>query len=639
VALALLLVGLAPLALLSYQLVQENRAALTMQVLRTHAVAARTAADRTAAFLAPLRSLAAAVAASPEIAADPRSPASRALLAGLLEGRDSVAAIVLRSADGAEFIRAQRRDLGRVVDAALAAPATGPIARVRAADETWVRVSGPLAGGARVDVVASAAPLGDVVRTEEIGEEAALAIADASGAVVAASDPAVGLPSFPSRLVAAARTGVVSGSGRFEGANGGEVLGAWAPVPASDWFVLSRQPVSLAEAVARRLRQRSLLAVGLSVLLTAGLSAVAYRSVVRPIRGLVEAQRRVLGSTVPLAGAGNEISQLRESFRVLERRIRDQQDLGQVFLGRYQVVGVLGEGGMGTVFRGWDPKLQRPVALKTLRLGDGAPEDTRTRMVSQLLQEAVTVARLSHANIVSVFDVEDAPGAAFIAMELVDGTTLARLLRKMRVLPVAAAVPLGASIARGLEAAHAHGIVHRDVKPGNVLLGRDGSIKVADFGVAELMSSLARKEHLTFGTPGFLPPESVRGEGYDKAGDLFALGAVMYRCLTGHPAIPGKDPAEIMRNTLAGATPMDRWSVPVPEDVEALVMGLLAPKREQRSRTAGQVAEALERMAAGHGWRWTLAGNESDDDASDDARIHAGLVPTLHPRGKPRGGS
>jgi serine/threonine-protein kinase len=254
--------------------------------------------------------------------------------------------------------------------------------------------------------------------------------------------------------------------------------------------------------------------------------------------------------------------------------------------------------------------------------------------VSQLLQEAITVARFSHPNIVGVYDVEDSPGAAFIAMELVDGTTLGRHLAPGRALPPPEAVPLCAAIARALEAAHARGIVHRDVKPGNVLLGRDGSIKVTDFGIAELLSSLARREEVVFGTPGYLPPEALLGEGYDQAGDVFALGAVMYRCLTGHPAIPGKDPVEVARNTVHGATPMSEWGTPVPEELEALVMGLLATRRVLRQRTAGQVAELLERMAGQNAWRWTPTWAESDDRRADDADLHALLLPTLHLRGQ-----
>jgi serine/threonine-protein kinase len=630
-------VGLLPLALLSYQLVGDNRAALTTQVLRTHAVAARTAADRTAAFLEPLRGLADVIAGHEAISSDPRSAESKAILSGLLDGREPIAAVVLRSPEGLEYLRVQRRDLGPVVDAVLATPGPATLAAARASNGLWVKVGAPLAGGTgRVDVVANAGPLGGVVRAEEIGEEAVLALAEASGGLILASRADAKLESFPARLVATARSGAVSGAGRFQDPDGRELLGAWAPVPGSAWYVVSRQPVTVAEAVARRLRTRSLVAVGLSVVLTAVLSAAAYRSMVRPIHDLVLAQRRLLGHTAPLARGANEIDELRDSFRVLERRVRDQEVLGQVFLGRYQITGVLGEGGMGTVFRAFDPKLRRPVALKTIRLG-GGPEDTRGLLVSQLLQEAITVARFSHPNIVAVYDVEDSSEAAFIAMEMVEGTTLARHLAPDRALPPAEAVPLCAAVARALETAHRHGVVHHDVKPGNVLLGKDGSVKVTDFGIAELVSSVNRQKDknkdMVFGTPGYLPPECLLGQGYDQAGDVFALGAVMYRCLTGHPAIPGKDAMEIARNTLQGAVEMSRWEVPVPDELEALVMGLLTSKRELRTRSAAQVAELLESLAGRNGWRWTAERLAGDDKGVADASHHANLIPTLHLRG------
>ncbi|MEM7357324.1 MAG: response regulator, partial [Acidobacteriota bacterium] len=163
---------------------------------------------------------------------------------------------------------------------------------------------------------------------------------------------------------------------------------------------------------------------------------------------------------------------------------------GEVTLmGRYQVLEVIGQGAMGVVYRGWDPRLRRPVALKTLRF-DHPGEQDRKLNISRLLAEAITVARFSDPNIVAVYDVGEGPDSAFIAMELVDGASLDSVLSRQAKLPVDQVIALGIAISRGLAAAHAQGVVHRDVKPGNVLLGRDRSIKVTDFGVALMMSSL-----------------------------------------------------------------------------------------------------------------------------------------------------
>jgi serine/threonine-protein kinase len=277
------------------------------------------------------------------------------------------------------------------------------------------------------------------------------------------------------------------------------------------------------------------------------------------------------------------------------------------------------------VFRGWDPKLQRPVALKTIRLHE--EERFERESVSQLLHEAVTAARFSHPNIVAVYDVEDAPQAAFIALEFVDGPSLQRYLRH-RSLPFAQVMPLGLAIARGLAAAHAHGVVHRDVKPGNVLLGRDGSIKVTDFGIAGAVSTAHHTESV-FGTPGYLPPEVLKGGRYDERGDLFAAGVVLYECLTGLLPFPGRTSQEILVSTLRREPTPLRPRVPgVPLDVETLIMGLLTPRPEERvPATADALARRLEALVAANKWTWTPEFPQADAEEEDAEPLHASLHP------------
>jgi serine/threonine-protein kinase len=383
-----------------------------------------------------------------------------------------------------------------------------------------------------------------------------------------------------------ALSGLLSGAGRFPGADGEEVLGAWAPVPDSGWVVLSRQPTRVAEAVARRLRRRSAAAIGTALLLIAGLSALAWGSLVRPIRELAEAQRRLL-QLPPAPAGGDEIEDLRRSFDALERSLSDRRYLENVFLGRYQVVEPLGTGAMGSVFRGWDPKLQRGVALKTVRLDAAILPEKRRQLMETLLREAVTLARLSHPHVVPVYDVEDSPAGAFVAMELVDGMNLETLLWKRGRLPASQAVPLGAAIARALAAAHANGFVHRDVKPANVLLGRDGSIKVSDFGISELLATNTDRGRAVFGTPGYVPPETLERGEYGTAGDLFALGAVLYRCLRGIHPFAGGNVHEIVKATLLRpAQPLSRTVPDLPPGLEQLVLSLLEKDAELRPRSA-----------------------------------------------------
>jgi serine/threonine-protein kinase len=361
------------------------------------------------------------------------------------------------------------------------------------------------------------------------------------------------------------------------------------------------------------LRRRSITALGISLGLMALMGSLAYTSVVRPVRALVGAQRKLLQtSTINLVKGspkgGDEIGELSAAFETIEQRIRDQEALGEVFLGRFQVVKVLGEGAMGSVFRGYDPKLQRWVALKTIRLGVGLPEAERKSLMSRLLKEAVTVAQFNHPNIVDIYDVEDTAQAAFIAMELVEGTSLEQRLQRPPHFGVEAVVPLGAQIARALEAAHARGIVHHDVKPANVLLGHNGAVKVTDFGIAELLSTLGNRKDGVWGTLGYLPPETLLDGSYDEKGDVFALGAVLYECLSGgRRAIAGADPREITARTRKPIPSIRTHCADLPESIEALVMEMLAPRPELRKRTMAEVAEVLEAMAAYNLWKWTAA--------------------------------
>jgi HAMP domain-containing protein len=442
------------------------------------------------------------------------------------------------------------------------------------------------------------------------------------------------LAPFPQSLVDAALAGRVAGAGRFHGRGGEEVLGAYAPVPAAGWAVLSSQPARVAEAVAARLLRRSALALAAALLLIALLLALAWAAVVRPIRDLAREQRE-LAKAGPATAGRDEIDDLRRSFEALRRGLDERRALDDVFLGRYQVIELLATGGMGAVFRGWDPKLQRAVALKTLRLGGDLPADKRAQRIDQLVREAVTAARFSHPNVVAVYDVEDAPEGAYIAMELVVGVSLERLLLHRGRLRPDEVIPLGAAIAHGLAAAHARDIVHRDVKPANVMLGRDGSIKVTDFGIADLIAASARAEGLVFGTPGYLPPEALRGSGHDRAGDLFALGVVLFESLSGVKPFGGHEVSDVIQNTLFGnVRPLaPRVQGELPAELESLVLQLLDRDPARRPANAGAVAAELDRLATERGLRWQLEETASppgtgDAPAYTELTLEAQWLPT-----------
>ena len=286
----------------------------------------------------------------------------------------------------------------------------------------------------------------------------------------------------------------------------------------------------------------------------------------------------------------------------LEQSLRRGRVVGPFSLGRYQVLDAVGEGGSGLVFRGWDPWLKRPVALKTVRFE--RPEASED---SPLLHEAVTVARLNHPHIVTVYDVGGDAHLTFIAMEFVHGTSLGELLRRHGKLPGDQLVPLGLAVAEGLAAAHAHHIVHHDVKPGNILLGRDGSIKVSDFGIARLLTALQQDEGTVFGTPGFLPPEMLLGEPYNELGDLFGLGALIFQAATGELPFAGRSVRELVRSTVRDPAPSMRLFEPeVPPELDRLIGDLLHKNPAKRPQAASEVVQRLRALGRREDWRADL---------------------------------
>jgi len=622
VALAFAAVGLLPLWIASTNLAEINSDALYEQVLHTHITAARSTAERIAALVATRDLLVRAAAGSPELA-DPGSLAAQRFLARSLGEWSAVAGLAAAVVDshGEQVVRAQVKGEGGRVEAALRPGATGLLGLlVTAARPAVLRFAAPLpGGGGSLVLIADGAPLREAARPLELERQAQLVVADRSGKVVVGS--LASLAALPDGLVRNALSARLMGSGRFR-VGSERVVAAYNAVPGTDWVVISLQPAAAAEAVAVRMRRRTAFALGAAALLILTLSAFAWASLVRPIRELTAAQHSLVGAGArPRSSTGNEIADLRRTFDLLRRSLSERRALDDVFLGRYQVTEALGTGAMGTVFRGWDPRLQRPVALKTVKLAGALEPEKRKELIATLTHEAVTVARLNHPNVVAVYDLEEAPETAFVAMELVDGMTLEALLASRGKLAPDEVIPLGAAIARGLAAAHAQGIVHRDVKPANVLLGKDGSIKVSDFGIAGFLAASADEADIVFGTPGYLPPESLRGQPQGRSGDLFALGVVLYACLSNALPFGGTEVNDILRSTLFGAVrPLRRLLPEIPADLESLIEHLLERDVTRRPSSAEAVAGELDRMAAARNLRWRLEPGDGQVRGSEPPR-------------------
>ena len=266
--------------------------------------------------------------------------------------------------------------------------------------------------------------------------------------------------------------------------------------------------------------------------------------------------------------------------------------LGDVLGGRYRLVELLGQGGMATIFRATDAQLGREVAVKVLHPQYGRDPD----FVARFRQEAQAAASLSHPNIVAVYDFGTDADGPYIVMELVDGEDVATLLARNGPLPPRQAARLAAEVAHALAAAHARGIVHRDVKPGNILVSSDGRVKVADFGIARAWADARLTlPGVTLGSVHYFSPEQALGEQATEASDIYSLGVVLYELLTGRRPWEGDTPASVAMARVSAPPPLVSAVRPnVPPALEAIDRTALSPDPAARFPNAGAMAVALE---------------------------------------------
>ncbi|SEG95612.1 serine/threonine protein kinase [Actinacidiphila yanglinensis] len=250
---------------------------------------------------------------------------------------------------------------------------------------------------------------------------------------------------------------------------------------------------------------------------------------------------------------------------------------------RYQLDAMLGRGGMGEVWRAWDLRLRRPVAVKVLAGSSQTAEDA----VARLQHEARTAARLSDPHAVSVYDVGTADGCCFLVMELVPGRSLAQELREEGPLAPARVAAIAAQTAAGLAAAHQRGVVHRDIKPSNLLLDEDGSVKIADFGIArgtyEETTAAATRPGTVLGTSLYLSPEAASGWSAGSPADIYGLGCSLYELLTGRPPFTGEHPIAVLRQHVEDdPVPPRRLRPQTPPEMDAYLLRMLAKQPELR---------------------------------------------------------
>src|SRR5258708_30366682 len=266
----------------------------------------------------------------------------------------------------------------------------------------------------------------------------------------------------------------------------------------------------------------------------------------------------------------------------------------ELFGDRYQLQDPIGRDGMTTVYRGLDIRMDRVVAIKVLR----DIHSNEPNLVARFQREAKAASYLHHPNIAQVYDYGQANGKYYIVMELVEGTDLHRYLRGRGVLDIDRAITIAHDVALGLAAAHRRGGVHCDVKPQNILIGRDGSIKLTDFGIDSVMDAYRLTDTLTtLGTVQYSSPEQAQGEAVTPSADVYSLGIVMYEMLIGRTPFDGDNPVAIVMQHIQDApTPPRQITPTIPPALERIILRCLEKVPDMRFRDGSQLAQALETL-------------------------------------------
>lgn len=267
---------------------------------------------------------------------------------------------------------------------------------------------------------------------------------------------------------------------------------------------------------------------------------------------------------------------------------------GLEHLGRYKVVGSLGKGAMGTVFKGIDPAINRPVALKTIRLDFVSDETELNELRDRLFREAQAAGKLSHPNIVTIYDVGSEDSLQYIAMEYLEGQNLEELIKRKVQFSYKILANIISQICDALDYAHKEGIVHRDIKPANIMVLKDYSVKVMDFGIARVDSSSMTKTGIAMGTPNYIAPELLQGNDVDKRCDIFSLGVVIYELLTGRRPFKGENMTALIYSIINdNPLPPSTVNPKVPALFDHIVNNALRKNPKERYQKATDIRKSL----------------------------------------------
>jgi serine/threonine-protein kinase len=270
---------------------------------------------------------------------------------------------------------------------------------------------------------------------------------------------------------------------------------------------------------------------------------------------------------------------------------------GSLFADRYEVLGTVGRGGMGVVYRARDRKLDEVVALKVLR-SEVLKEDPT--LLDRFKQEIKLARRITHRNVLRTHDFGETSGTPYISMEYLEGVTLKDLLRSRGALPLGVGLRIAKQVCQGLEAAHQQGVVHRDIKPQNILiLPETGDLKIMDFGIARVSEMQAGASGLTtagtvMGTPDYIPPEQAQGNPADFRSDIYSLGVVLFEIFTGAMPFAGDTVMAVVLSHIQKPPPPPRSVNPkVPPELEAIILRCLEKQPDQRYQSVGEILKDL----------------------------------------------
>jgi serine/threonine-protein kinase len=266
--------------------------------------------------------------------------------------------------------------------------------------------------------------------------------------------------------------------------------------------------------------------------------------------------------------------------------------LRQNRIGRYEVVSALGQGAMGAVYKAVDPLIERAVAIKTINLN--LSKEERAEFEERFYREAKSAGRLSHANIVTIYDVGETDDSAYIAMEYLEGESLREMLDSGVVLPIEMIARIAARVANALHYAHENHVVHRDIKPANIMITLDRDVKIMDFGIAQIPTGSRTQLGTVLGSPKYMAPEQVAGRPTDGRTDIFALGVVLYEMLTGVTPFNGDNLSAIMYKVLnEEPAPPSTINRRVPQAFDRIISRALAKRPEDRYQTGREFARDL----------------------------------------------